>query len=280
MWFSVGEEATIMTQHEPLHPFPPSWADTRATLHGYLLALGAVPRAHAAPQPHWRHVGLRIAEEGFLTAPVTLPDGRALSLGLNPRDHVAWIDAGARHEIRLDTGITASDFGDEVLGEVVDLGLADDFDRDRYRSDAPSRYDRDAAGLFWGVLRSVQTVFERYRDGLDRDPGPVLMWPHHFDMSFEWYGSKSIPGEGGSESPSQLNLGFYPGDEQYFYSNPWPFDDSLIGTALPDGAAWHTDDWQGTILPYDALAGDPAWRERLQDYAAAVHRVARPTLMA
>jgi hypothetical protein len=266
---------------DPLAPFPPSWPATRAALHGYSAALVAVPRAHAAPQPHWGHVGMRLEGQGLVTSPVDLPDGRTLALGLDPSRHIAWIDAGeqARHEMRLDSGATATEFGAEVLDVVIGLGLADTFDRGRFESDDPASYDTRAAGFFWETLRSVESVLAEYRAGLDRQPAPVHLWSHHFDMSFEWYGTRMVAGEDGSEAPAQLNLGFYPGDEQYFYSNPWPFDDGLVGTPLPPGAAWHTEGWKGTILPYEAMVGDPAWRDRLLEYASAVHRITRPTLM-
>jgi hypothetical protein len=49
---------------------------------------------------------------------------------------------------------------------------------------------------------------------------------------------------------------------------------------LPEGARWFTESWQGTILPYDELAGDPNAENRLKEYARAVFDIALPTLMA
>ncbi len=78
--------------------------------------------------------------------------------------------------------------------------------------------------------------------------------------------------------PAQLNLGFYPGeddDTSYFYSNPWPFEaDKLLGRALPDGAVWHTEGWQGAMLPYTATKDE----EQLLAFAAAVFDIASPLL--
>ncbi len=84
-----------------------------------------------------------------------------------------------------------------------------------------------------------------------------------------------------TEYPSQLNLGFYPAGRAYFYSNPWPFDsDKLLGSPLPHGAEWHTEGWEGTILYYDQLAGDPDAATKLAEFAKAVFDVASPTLSA
>jgi len=271
-----------VAERDMLAPFPDSWATTRKALHGYLLALAAVPRAHAEPHPHWWHVGLEVQASGLVTTPVMLPGGASLVLGMDPGRHTAWSETsdGQRHEFPLDGGATASEFGTEVLAETVSLGLADTFDRDRFASDDAPAYDRAAAEWFSATSRSIHTVFDRHRATLDRDPGPILIWPHGFDMSFEWFGSKVVLGETGSTAAAQLNLGFYPGEEPYFYSNPWPFDDRLVDTPLPAGAAWHTEGWKGTILPYDSLVADEDWAARLLEYAAAVHRIARPTLMA
>ena len=86
------------------------------------------------------------------------------------------------------------------------------------------------------------------------------------------------------ELPSQLNLGFFPGSPgvaAYFYSNPWPFEaDVLLGQPLPEGAGWHTEGWQGTLLPYEALVSDPNARKRLLNYARRVFELTAPTLTA
>lgn len=271
-----------MAEQDMLAPFPDTWATTREALHGYLLALVAVPRAHAEPHSHWWHVGLEVRPQGLATSPVGLPDGGSLTMGIDPGRHIAWLDTttGIRRDFPLDSGATASDFGERVLTEAIALGLADTFDRERFASGDDPEYDRAAAEVAWHNITAVHGVFGQHRSTLDDGPGPILVWPHGFDMSLEWFGSKVVVGETGSTASAQLNLGFYPGVEPYFYSNPWPFDGRLVGTALPAGAEWHTEGWNGTILPYDSLVADEAWAARLLEYAAAVHRIARPTLMA
>jgi hypothetical protein len=85
-------------------------------------------------------------------------------------------------------------------------------------------------------------------------------------------------------SPSQLNLGFFPGNEQavpYFYSNPFPFAaEQLLPKPLPAGAQWYAEGWQGTMLPYAKLVNDEAAEQRLLAYAQAVYTLAAPTLIA
>ncbi len=129
------------------------------------------------------------------------------------------------------------------------------------------------------TLTKASIVFEGRRVGLDGPVSPVQLWPHGFDVSFEWFGTRTEEYEG-EALPAQLNLGFYPKDRAYFYSNPWPFDESLPSTPLPHGAEWHTEGWQGTILYYDQLVGDPAGPAKVEEYARAVYEAAAPTLTA
>jgi hypothetical protein len=137
------------------------------------------------------------------------------------------------------------------------------------------------------ALTNTDRIFKEHRATLDGEKGPVQLWPHGFDLAFEWFGSRvEVHEEQGErqELPSQLNLGFYPGSPgqaPYFYSNPWPFEaDALLGRTLPDGARWHTEGWHGTILPYEELAGNPNAEERLVVYARRVFELAAPTLTA
>jgi hypothetical protein len=107
--------------------------------------------------------------------------------------------------------------------------------------------------------------------------GPIQVWPHGFDLSFEWFGTRMVETEG-ERSSSQLNLGFYPAGDPYFHSSPWPFDESLTTAPLPPGAVWNTDGWSGARLPYSPLVGDPAAGSKVADFARAVFAAAAPTL--
>ena len=99
-------------------------------------------------------------------------------------------------------------------------------------------------------------MFERHRVSLGDRVSPIQLWPRGFDLAFEWYNTRTEEYEGETLA-AHLNLGFFPGgDRPYFYSNPWPFDPALTQVALPQGAVWQTDGWNGTMLPYDAVQGD------------------------
>ena len=129
---------------------------------------------------------------------------------------------------------------------------------------------------------AAQGVLTIHRNRIGGDVGPVQLWPHGFDLAFEWFGTRTVPTtEAGdsSEIPTQINLGFYPAGHAYFYSNPWPFDaETLMNVALPSGSRWHTDGWEGSILPYTTVVGRVDGAERVLDYAGAVFETASPGL--
>jgi len=270
--------------------FPPltDWEPTRWTLQLYSRVVGAVPRAHAEFHPKWWHISLKVMPDGLTTGPMPLPDSvNEFWLTMNLRRHtIALVStSGVQREFDMTAGLSATEMGDLILGAVADLGLTGEYAREKFEDDEPGRYDPAAAERYLGALVEVDRVFKAHRATLDGDPGPVQLWPHGFDLAFEWFGTRTVEHEEHGEMqvlPSQLNLGFYPGDAGnagYFYSNPWPFEsEQLLSHPLPDGARWFTDGWQGSILPYAELVDDPNGPARLAEYARQVYVIAKPTL--
>jgi hypothetical protein len=264
------------------------WEATRDTLHYYAKAMGVVARAHAKLDPKWWHVSLKVQPEGLVTEKMPLPEGGIFYLIMDFFKHAVILntDKGEAREISMREGLTASEFGDEILSAVEELGLVGEYDRERFADDAPREYDPSMAEKYFTVLVEVDRIFKEHRSRLQGELSPVQLWPHNFDLALDWYGTRMIEsGEGDNIEilPAQLNVGFAPGDSShqgpYFYSNPWPFEkDVLVDNSLPKGARWFTESWQGTIFPYDKLVGDPNYEERLLGYARAVYEIASPTL--
>ena len=271
--------------------FPPleSFEPTRQTLQLYSRVISAVPRAHGEFHPRWWHVSLRVQPDGLVTDKVVLPDGRILRLKMDLRRHniVLLVDGEVTNTFSMLAGKTSTELGEDLLAAAADLGLRGEYDRARFENDEPRQYDPARVARFLAALRSADRIFNDHRATLIGEVGPVQLWPHGFDLAFEWYGSRvEVQGEGGErqEVPAQLNLGFLPGGpgtDPYFYSNPWPFEaETLLGQRLPQPARWHDHGWQGSILPYEALVDDPNAEERLLAYARRVFELAAPTLMA
>lgn len=87
--------------------------------------------------------------------------------------------------------------------------------------------------------------------------GPVLCWPHHFDIAMRIELERDAEGA----ATRTVGVGLSPGDdfvpEPYWYVNPWP---TLEGAALPPLRAgeWFTDGFVGAVERSSAIvdAGD------------------------
>ena len=269
-----------------LPELPSGWEETRATLHAYARGIGVIPRAHAGPHPKWWHVSFAVTERGLETEEIALPGGGSLSLlmDLEADEVVLSTSGGEGRSFDMSAGLTGTEFGEELIAAVAAHGLEGEYERARFENDEARQYSSSVASTMMRVFVDVAGVFETHRAEIGGQVGPVQLWPHGFDIAFEWFGTRIERYEEDGEveeHPAQLNLGFYPGGEPYFYSNPWPFEgDKLMSAELPHGAAWHTDGWPGTILPYDKLVGDPHAEDKLLEYAMAVYELAAPTLTA
>ena len=271
--------------------FPPltNWAPTRDTLSQYAAVVGVIPRALSEPHPKWWHISLKVQEDGAATDPIPHPEstGVTFQLIMNLRAHSVDVSTseGEVRSLSMTDGLNSTEFGNRLLSMLGELGIKAEFEREKYENDEPRMYDLKAAGAYREILLKTAEILELHRSGLTGDTGPIQLWPHNFDMAFEWFGTRLIPDgedDDAQEIPSQINFGLAPGDsshaEAYFYSNPWPFEESLIDRKLPAGAQWFTESWMGSLLPYAEIAGDPAGEDKLAAYFKAVYELSSPLL--
>jgi hypothetical protein len=189
---------------------------------------------------------------------------------------------GESRGLNMREGLSSTEFGNRLLSTLADLGIEADFERDKFENDEVREYDPEAANRYGEILQTAARVLDLHRSELVGETGPIQLWPHNFDLALEWFGSLKVPRDDGSELPSQISFGLAPGDsshvEAYFYSNPWPFQESLQDRELPSGARWFTDSWQGTLLPYASIAGRDDGTDKLAVYFKAVYDLAFPLL--
>lgn len=263
---------------------------TRDTLHAYSRVLSAVRRAHAPAHPKWWHVSTSIGPRG-IGMPTTPWPGRpdsGFAMRLDLVDHRLVIVAAEETVANLDLreGLSTSALGARVVQVLHGAGVDVAPDRERYADETSGRYDPEHAGAWLTALLSAQRALGVVREDLDGERSPIQLWAHHFDLSFECFGTRRVTYvEDGEEreATSQIGCGFSAlpsaagGAWPYFYATPWPFDDALEQEMLPSEAAWVTEGWQGALLPYaEARArGEGA----VEEFCIAVYELTRSRLV-
>jgi hypothetical protein len=265
------------------------WEATRDTLHAYLKVIAAVPRALAAPQPHYWHLSLKLDNGLLWTDPIHYPSigSKALRLNLDlERDAINIMLGGELvTTLMLAAEPTASALADSISTELDGLGIEFELDPERVDNEQPRSYDPDFASRYLAALEAVHDAQEQAKSRMKGETGPIQLWPHHFDQSFEWFSPRKITVEREGEQEEaqpQINFGFAPGDETfpdpYFYSNPWPFDPTVESRPLASGARWTEDGFQGSMLPYQDLTDNPDPVAALVSYYISVYQAAEPML--
>ncbi len=126
------------------------------------------------------------------------------------------------------------------------------------------RFSRDPAlaelARWYG---NADTALRRFAEQT-RGAGPVLCWPHHFDI-----GSLiELEAEPGGRAARTVGAGLSPGDasidEPYLYVNHWPVTSRRTLPPLAAGE-WIREKWLGAVLRGSQLvaAGDAAAQEGL-----------------
>jgi hypothetical protein len=255
------------------------WRSTRDSLHANAAILGAIRRAMTPPRKHWWHITLQASVRGLTTT--TIPAGeRALELVLNPFKQCIDVELSDGQSAALDlTGRSQATAMQRLLSVLQDVGVdvpelpLKDWD------DTVLVYDRAAAMQFWQALTQIEAVFQEFKGGLRQETGPIHLFPHHFDLSVNWFSGRHIPGadpDDAENADEQMNFGFVTGDssvrDAYFYVTAYPEPDGFTEFILPDGAYWHTDGFVAAVLPYEELAGDDQAGFRLLSFLRTVQQ--------
>lgn len=234
----------------------PAQSSTVTAMQAYSRILGSIRGAQNEPHPRWWHASLQVTPEGFATGDFPLGDSKG-SLLLDPAGRVIK-GSGLNGDFEVALVGPASAVGREVLTQ---LGAPIDVDAERWDAVTVEEYDAAAAANYYEALLAVHETFAGFAAGIEGEVGPMNLWPHHFDIAFEWF-SDAVEvydeEDGPKEYSKQVGFGFSPGDEgdpqPYFYANPWPFDEAFRQVELPNGASWHEEGWSGGFLPYTAVA--------------------------
>ena len=253
------------------------WRATRDALHDYARVLGYFRRELMPPQKHWWHITLSVSARGLTTTP--MPAGSAaVELILDLVQHrIEIVFSDGRAESIPLRGQSARDLGSAIAATLRDDGA--EFSASSSFSNAENDYERAAASRYWAALVAVDLTFKEFKGTLREETGPVHIFPHHFDMSLNWFSGRRVPGVDPADAENadeQMNFGFVTGDssveDAYFYATAYPSPDDLTDGKLPEAAYWHTEGFTGAVLPYAAIAEKGDGQARLLEFLSAAQR--------
>ena len=166
---------------------------------------------------------------------------------------------GEEDFISLD-GQSIKDFTDELVEILDDAGVKVTLDKAFLQDETPRAYNDTMVEAFWEATSQIDQMFKMFRAKMRKETGPIVLWPHHFDLAMLWFSGRLVPDQDPDDpeySDEQMNFGFATGDDYvkdpYFYITAYPMPDGLLETELPDGAYWMTDGLTAAILPYAEL---------------------------
>jgi hypothetical protein len=114
-----------------------------------------------------------------------------------------------------------------------------------------SQYDQAIASDIADIFGWSAMLFEAMKPGLSGDCSPVLLFPHHFDVSMSWFPSEKL----------QYTLGFLFGDETipepYLYVTAYPEPAEFTNLSLASPAYWQVNGFSGAILKCGDVAHLP-----------------------
>ncbi len=272
-----------------------NWEPTSHSLHQAAQILGAIRMLTRDPVPNYLELALRIEADGLSTE--RLPSGGEVRLDFErgvvicaPKDGRAMVVtlSGRTQASLLESILTALNAQGQSLVAQKDGSFSAAFLSALQARNHPLissveiggtdalEVDRALGADYARVLNRVFTATARWRSRLAGFVTPVVVWPEHFDLSTLWFATDDA-----SESAPQMNFGFAPFDSiasrPYLYVTAYPMPDGFEKLPLPMGARWHTQGWNGAIVPYDELARTDDPEALIESVFEAIHAVLSPT---
>jgi hypothetical protein len=228
----------------------------RDYLRDVALVLGSLQRGFLQPHPHdWQH-GLEVTMRGISTQ----------AFMVNGEEVRASIDL-VRNKVRL-PGMKSLSLeackGPELFQAVqqwvherapeVQLEKPE-FSGGKFDSFQTGKY----AHTLWWMHQQFRLIREQLTTGL---ASPILLYPHHFDLSLSWFPK---------DNEQQLSLGWSTGDdtipEPYVYGTAYPEPPDFKQIKLPYPAYLQSKGFTGAILLDKDLAADQEPEKLLAEFA-------------
>jgi hypothetical protein len=250
------------------------WEITRDSLHQASQVLKFARLATLKPLPHYLHHSLQVVPEGLSTG--LLPFGGELVLDC--LHNAVTYRQPEREAIRVSlAGRSLATLSKAVADVLAKAGHPLELAQTELTSDRPLMIDPATAEDYAHALYSVFTATARFRARLLGSMSPIVVWPHHFDLSFLWFATDKA-----SEQAPHMNFGFAPFSEglprPYLYVYAWPIPAGLMEVKLPARAHRHTSGWKGVLVHYDDLVNEGEPETVIEEILDDLYRSIAPLL--
>lgn len=238
---------------------------TKDYLQDIAKVVGKVQQLFVPVHPSDWHKGLKVTENGLETQPLT-KDGVKVIMDLKRGD--------------ISNGQTAWKLGDYTAEEMLDElgrwahaeGAASLPEKPELENTDPADYDAIQAGhILEAAAWSTQQLISLEPILLTGVTSPVLLYPHHFDLSLVWFPLRNE--ETDTQETRQVGFGFSFGDEHikdaYFYVTAWPEQESFKDTPLPSPAYWQKSGFSGAVIKLNDILRTDSPEQTLKSFLEA-----------
>jgi hypothetical protein len=268
-----------------------AWRDTYATLHLCTQVVGKVRMALTPKMNEWWNVPLYVTTRGLTTSPMPFED-RTLSIDFDFVEHRLVVEDSDGH-VRASAlaPLSVSGFHDRLVRELaaIDVRVAIQQVPQECPVKTPFCDDREHASYdaaqverFWGALRRIEPVFQKFRAGFRGKCSPVHFFWGSFDLAVSRFNGRRAPARTGAiehdaYDEEVISLGFWPGDpwtgavEALFYAYTVPAPAGLASQRVRPDAASFSDTLKEFVLPYDAVRRAPDPRAAILDFAESTY---------
>jgi hypothetical protein len=243
-----------------------NWELTRDHLHRATKLLNAVRLRYLQPMPNHLHHSLVITPNGLSTGVFSTGGGAVTSeVALDFKTATVSEIALNGHNLKtLSSAVMAKTGLDAPMTNLSD--------------ETPFDVNVSLAADYAKTLYSVFTAVARFRARLRGTMSPVVVWSHHFDVSFLWFATNEA-----EESAPHMNFGFSPGDagipRPYFYAYAYPSPESLTQIILPPPARWHSEGWTGARIDYDDVRQSDSFETDIEAIFMRIFETVSPLLL-
>lgn len=222
---------------------------TRDYVQDVAKSVGKIQQCFLPVNPDDWHKGFEIVEGGLIT-PKLNEAGQQISIDLLRGEvsngQTSWkLGQFSAQEIFNELRIWAKNTGAKKDPPLPDFAQGK---KEDYNS-VQSHWLADMLGWGSSQLKQVEKVL------LTGVTSPILLYPHHFDLSLVWFLLRDNADD--LQEKSQVGLGFSFGDEYinepYFYGTAWPEPTGFTKNQLSQPAYWNKDGFSGGVLKYGDL---------------------------